>query len=70
MSTKAKRRAKTPITHQPAVIQDAIRSMKYARGRLRACGCKAAADYVARAMKSAEGAHRHASRMRSELLED
>lgn len=42
------------------LIQVAIVDLKQARDILRDVGCKYAADYVARALKSAEGAERHA----------
>lgn len=64
MTTKAKRRAKVPADQQPSVINTALLSMRAARDALRICGCKNAADYVARALKSAEGALRHAQRLR------
>ncbi len=62
--TKAKRRAITtePAEH-PGIIADAIRHLRSARALLRQVGSKAAADYVARTLKSAEGAKRHAERM-------
>jgi hypothetical protein len=60
MITKAKRRATIAAADQPAEIQIAINRMCEARDILRACGAKNAADYVARALKSAEGAYRHA----------
>jgi hypothetical protein len=63
MITKAKRRAGASLPEQPTLIAGAIANLKAARDTLRTCGCKNAADYVARAMKSAEGAHRHALRM-------
>jgi hypothetical protein len=63
MITKAKRRAVIAPSVQPYEINNAIKELKRARDRLRACGCKHAADYVARALKSAEGADRHAWRM-------
>jgi hypothetical protein len=40
----------------------AILDLKAARNRLRFAGADRAADYVARALKSAEGAQRHANR--------
>jgi hypothetical protein len=41
-------------------IRLAIADLKGARDRLRFAGANKAADYVARALKSAEGAERHA----------
>lgn len=41
-------------------IENAIRYLRAARNILRHAGAKKAADYVARALKSAEGALRHA----------
>lgn len=61
--TKAKRRASVYLHDRPRVIQMAIGELAEARDMLRGCGSKNAADYVARAMKSAEGALRHAARM-------
>lgn len=60
MLTKAKRTAVVPAWHQPEMIARAIADLKTARNTLRDCGCSNAADYVARALKSAEGALRHA----------
>jgi len=40
-------------------IRNAIAGMRKARDELRAAGAGKAADYVARALKSAEGALRH-----------
>lgn len=59
--TKAKRRSKVDPAVQPVYIENAIRELRSARDRLRKVGCKNAADYVARALKSAEGALRHAN---------
>jgi hypothetical protein len=61
--TKAKRRARIVASFRPVVIRDALGDLKKARDKLRSCGCKNAADYVARALKSAEGAANHAERM-------
>lgn len=61
--TKAKRKAAYPLSMQPREIKRAIADLQMARQRLRRCGSKNAADYVARALKSAEGALRHAQRM-------
>jgi hypothetical protein len=47
----------------PALIKAAIEDLRTARHRLRDAGANKAADYVARAMKSAEGALRHAQLM-------
>lgn len=63
MTTKVKRRAVAELRLQPMYIDNALLHLRYARKQLRECGCKRAADYVARALKSAEGAHRHADRM-------
>lgn len=46
--------------NRPAIIADAIEHLKSARDLLTDCGAPAAADYVRRALKSAEGALRHA----------
>lgn len=40
-------------------IEAALESLKRARGLLRECGAAKAAESVARAIKSAEGAQRH-----------
>lgn len=61
--TKAKRRAEIAPAEQPKMIADAITNLTYARDYLRMCGCKRAADYAARALKSAQGAKNHADRM-------
>ena len=42
-------------------IRRAIDDLRMARTELRGVGAKKAADYVARAIKSAEGAERHAA---------
>ena len=63
MSTKAKRRCKIGPASQACVIRAARGKLAEARDYLRLARAKRAADYVARAMKSAEGAERHASRM-------
>ena len=52
----------TPVT-KLAEIEVALHDLKNARAALRRAGCKKAADYVARAMKSAEGAERNAWRL-------
>ena len=44
------------------LISMAIARLHIARAFLRSAGAKNAADYVARALKSAEGAQRHAER--------
>ena len=53
-----------------SLVRDAIEDLRKARNRLRYAGADKAADYVARAMKSAEGALRHAQgkRTRSRAL--
>lgn len=61
--TKAKRRARYTGARGLTAIRTAIARLKDARDGLRGAGCKNAADYVARALKSAEGAERHAQRM-------
>lgn len=42
------------------LIRQAIGHLKHARRSLRTAGAKAAADYVAACIKSAQGAERHA----------
>lgn len=63
---KAKRRAR--VIGQAAVLKciGAVAQLRIARDWLRAAGAKNAADYVARALKSAEGAKRHAERIARE----
>lgn len=46
-----------------ATVQTAIKDLKLVRDGLRAVNCSAAADAVARALKSVEGAERHAERL-------
>lgn len=46
--------------HRLTIIQAAIAGMRKARDELRVVGADKAADYVVRALKSAEGALRHA----------
>jgi hypothetical protein len=41
-------------------ISTAVESLRFARDRLRLAGANNAASYVARALKSAQGAFRHA----------
>jgi hypothetical protein len=65
MTTKTKRRATIAPEYQPAAITQARLALMAARDHLRAAGCKRAADYAARALKSAEGAERHAIGMLS-----
>lgn len=60
---KAKRRAREPAHRAPVRIGHALQMLRQARGILRDCGSKPAADYVQRALKSAEGAKRHAERI-------
>ncbi len=62
MITKAKRRCGAEPHEQWILIRRAIDQLKAARDDLRGAGSKNAADYVARALKSAEGALRHANR--------
>ena len=50
-----------PISvRQYAALLDALDDLRAARGRLRFAGATRAADYVTRALKSVEGAARHA----------
>lgn len=62
----AKKRA--AVTGRRAIghAKTAIECLRTARDNLRKIGSKNAADYVARAMKSAEGALRHAERIAME----
>jgi hypothetical protein len=48
------------IDKRPEFIGKAIDYLRLARIALSACGAPAATDYVRRALKSAEGAERHA----------
>lgn len=50
-------------TKEVMMIHGAICELKNARDNLRAAGANKAADYVARALKSTEGALRHARHM-------
>jgi len=59
----AKLREITP--YQVELIEDAVKLLKRARDNLRTGGANNAAAYVARAIKSAEGAHNHAQRILS-----
>lgn len=54
----------SPLTDAEKVsaIDLSLTHLRQARERLRAAGAKNAADYVARAIKSTEGAKRHARR--------
>jgi hypothetical protein len=70
MTTKAKQRAKVHPSAAPIVIKNALADLRSARDLLRDAGCKNAADYVARAMKSAEGALRHAESWRHRTDDD
>lgn len=63
MTTYAKRRAQVAAELRPQVTLFAIGHLKTARVELRACGSRRAADYVARAIKSAQGALHHSERM-------
>lgn len=45
-----------------AIIENALRDLKFVRYQLRRAGSKKAADYVCRAIKSTEGALRNAQR--------
>lgn len=49
-----------------AAATAAITHLRHARRELRAVGASQAADYVSRAIKSAEGAARHAQRLLGE----
>lgn len=63
--TKAKRRSyahRANVSPVP-LIEDALNRLRMGRYLLRTAGAKNAADYVARALKSAEGALRHARSM-------
>lgn len=62
-------RAVQPITAQQLTqIEAAVSRLREARGLLRDAGANRAADYVARALKSAEGAQRHAERRAQESV--
>ncbi len=56
--------AEAEARHDAALI--AAAKIKSARDDLRKVGCKSAADYAQKALKSAEGAVRHAQRLCSE----
>lgn len=62
---KAKRRAVYAADLHPRIISEALDALREARRYLRGVGSKNAADYVARAIKSAEGALRHAEHCRA-----
>jgi hypothetical protein len=66
--TKAKRRASAGYTppEQLYLINRAIADLEHARDKLRKAGSKHAADYVARALKSAWGARNHQQRLVAE----
>lgn len=64
-TTKAMLRATIRIEERPTIIADALADLHRARNYLRRCGSKKAADYVAAAIKSAEGAYRHATARRN-----
>lgn len=51
--------------NRPVFVRNAIEALKTAREELRIAGANNAADYVARALKSAEGALRHSERIAS-----
>lgn len=57
-----KRRQRTrPVTYRDLVLLgEALAALRQAHERLRRAGAVNAAIYVARALKSADGAHRHA----------
>jgi hypothetical protein len=67
--TQAKQRASAHVLGQPEHIGDALKLLAHARDILRSCGCKHAADYVAGAMKSTQGARNHAEHMRRRYRE-
>lgn len=56
------RKLRTTTEEDRGHIERAIAHLRAARADLRDAGCKAAANYVQRALKSAEGAERHALR--------
>jgi hypothetical protein len=64
--TKAKRRSKLSPSKQALEIERAIAHLQNARDRLRRAGSRAAADYAACAMKSAQGALNHQRRVIAE----
>lgn len=45
-----------------AKIETAIKTLRTVRDELKVAGCRHSARYVAKALKSVEGAHRHATR--------
>jgi len=63
---KARQRSKVGVDMAPTIIEIALRHLRSARTSLREAGAKNAADCVARALKSAEGAKRHAERRANE----
>lgn len=66
--TFAKRRCKLSPSGQAFSTATAVLNLKAARDMLREAGSKRAADYVARALKSAIGAMNHARRAAAEAL--
>jgi hypothetical protein len=60
---KAKQRKRPVEVLDVAYIRHAVCNLKYVRKQLRDGGAGNAANYVARALKSAEGALRHAQAM-------
>lgn len=60
MQSRSKRNADLLPHEQPNAIRAAIDNLRLARDLLRSAGSKNAADKAASAMKSAEGALRHA----------
>jgi hypothetical protein len=56
----------TPLANRLHRVQMAVSLIRTARNHLREAGAGNAADYAARALKSAEGAERHARRLASE----
>ena len=50
-------------------IQAAIKTLRTVRDELKSAGCRQSARYVARALKSVEGAERHAMRAGSAMLD-
>jgi len=61
---------KQPInwTHRRCACEVALRNLSVERNSLRRAGAKAAADAIARAMKSIDGARRHAERFEMQEL--
>jgi hypothetical protein len=66
---KARRRSRLSDNDAIAAIDYAICRLHSARHMLRIAGSKPAADYVSRAIKSAEGAFNHALRRANEAAD-